>query len=192
MPDSSSKKYDEIAPFPTVILVSPQDEVLGVCEKIKAHEQGLLHRAFSVFILRTINGKIEALLQQRALNKYHSGGLWTNTCCSHPQPEKDLKEEAKRCLEYEVGLKNIDLLDLGFFTYHASFENALSEHELDHVFVGFYEGNQTIVHNTHEIMDLKWISIEKIELDLKLTSLKYTAWFKGAFDLLFPYLQKIR
>src|SRR6187455_158613 len=115
-----------------VILVSEHDDMVGIMDKIEAHKQGLLHRAFSVFIF---NGKGEMLLQQRALNKYHSGGLWTNACCSHPLPGEDNLEAASRRLREEMGFAT-DLEKIFEFTYKSVFENGLTEYECDHVFAG--------------------------------------------------------
>jgi len=119
-----------------VILVNEQDEQVGIMEKMQAHREGKLHRAFSVFIF---NNKREMLLQQRALNKYHSGGLWTNACCSHPKPNESTEAAAKRRLKEELGFETT--LEKNFdFTYKADFENGLTEYEFDHVFSGVYNG----------------------------------------------------
>ena len=117
-----------------VILVNEADEQIGVMEKMEAHEKGLLHRAFSVFIF---NDKGEMLLQQRALNKYHSGGLWTNACCSHPRPGEDTLQAAKRRLMEEMGIET-SLTLKNSFTYKTAFENGLTEHEFDHIFIGTF------------------------------------------------------
>src|ERR1043165_7585171 len=117
-----------------VILVNERDEETGEMEKMEAHRKGILHRAFSVFIF---NNKNEMLLQQRALHKYHSGGLWTNTCCSHPRPGEETLSAAKRRLVEEL---NVDAtIQWSFdFIYEANFDNGLYEHEYDHVFIGIY------------------------------------------------------
>ena len=119
-----------------VILVNEQDEQTGVMEKMEAHQKALLHRAFSVFIF---NDKGELLLQQRASDKYHSGGLWTNTCCSHPNPDEETITAAQRRLKEEMGFTT--KLSKAFdFIYKSEFSNGLTEHEFDHVFTGYYNG----------------------------------------------------
>ncbi|MCX7122947.1 MAG: NUDIX domain-containing protein, partial [Gammaproteobacteria bacterium] len=122
-----------------VILVNEQNEILGEEEKLLAHHQGLLHRAFSVMLYRKHQGKLEFLLQQRHVSKYHSGGLWTNTCCSHPQPGEDTGVAAKRRLFEETGV-NLNVQEISVFRYIAHFANGLIEYEIDHVFVGEFEG----------------------------------------------------
>ena len=158
-----------------VILVNEKDEPTGAIEKIKAHEEGLLHRAFSVFIF---NSKGEMLLQQRAMKKYHSGGLWTNACCSHPQPGEETNIAAQRRIKEEIGL--ITPLEKVFdFIYKAEFDNGLTEYEFDHVFVGEYEGE--INFNKNEIMDFCYSKIKDIRHSLQTHPQKYTAWFHLAF-----------
>jgi len=118
-----------------VILIDKDDKQIGQVEKLYAHQLGLLHRAFSVFIYRHAQSKIEYLLQKRNKSKYHSGGLWTNTCCGHPRPEEQLEKAAARRLKEEVGI-NSDLLELSKYYYKADVGNNLIEHEIDHVFLG--------------------------------------------------------
>ena len=119
-----------------VVLVNEKDEAIGTMEKMAAHEKALLHRAFSVFVFNK-NGDL--LMQQRAHSKYHSGGLWTNTCCSHPRPGEHVADAANRRLQEEMGFTTS--LNKAFdFTYKAAFDNGLTEHEFDHVFIGIYEG----------------------------------------------------
>ena len=144
-----------------VQLVDNQDNPIGVMEKLLAHEKGELHRALSVIIL---NSKKELLLQRRALGKYHSPGLWTNTCCSHPYPEEDALEAAKRRLQEEMGM-SADLKFLFKFLYKCDFDNGLIEHELDHVFIGTTD--QTPHLNTDEAMAFSWVSIEELETNIK-------------------------
>ncbi len=159
-----------------VILVDKNDNPLGEMEKLDAHIQGKLHRAFSVFIF---NDKGELLLQQRASHKYHGGGLWTNTCCSHPQPEdKDTKSSAVQRLHDEMGLL-CDLEWIYSFIYNEAVENNLIEHELDHVFIGYINATPTI--NTDEVQDFKWMGITEILSDIKDNPTHYTVWFKQAF-----------
>lgn len=158
-----------------VILVNEQDEVLGVMEKIEVHEKALLHRAFSVFIF---NDKHELLLQQRAFSKYHSGGLWTNTCCSHPRPGESTEAAAIRRLKEEMGFTT-SLSEAFSFVYRASFENGLTEHEFDHVFTGVYEGAINI--NREEVETYAFRSLQEIASLLKQKPATFTAWFHIAF-----------
>jgi isopentenyl-diphosphate Delta-isomerase len=159
-----------------VQLVDTQDNPNGSMEKLEAHEKGLLHRALSVLI---INTNKEILLQRRALGKYHSPGLWTNTCCSHPYPGENPTEAANRRLKEEMGM----VADLEFafkFQYKCDFDNGLIEHELDHVFMG---KTDDIPHlNTDEAMAFKWMSIEELETDMKNNADNYTFWFKWMIE----------
>ena len=155
-----------------VILVDPMGREIGVEEKLKAHREGKLHRAFSVFIFNT---QRELLLQKRAKTKYHSGGLWTNTCCSHPRPGETYHHAAKRRLNEEMGFE-CELTGLFSFIYHAKLENNLFEHELDHVFVGHYDGQP--VPNPDEVADWKWMKIDALTRDVRENPAHYTYWFK--------------
>lgn len=155
-----------------VQLVNAEDKPSGSMEKLEAHEKGALHRALSVLI---VNSKKEILLQRRALGKYHSPGLWTNTCCSHPYPGEDPNKAAKRRLQEEMGM-SAELEFLFKFLYKCDFENGLIEHELDHVFVG--ETDDTPHLNTDEAMAFKWMSIENLEQDMLSCPENYTFWFK--------------
>ena len=158
-----------------VILVNEQDEALGVMEKMEAHEKAFLHRAFSVFIFNEQN---ELLLQRRALSKYHSGGLWTNTCCSHPRPGEEVEDAAKRRLQEEMGF-TAELTKAFSFVYKASFSNGLTEYEFDHVFTGTYNGNVTV--NKEEADTYAFRSFDEIILLLKQQPDTFTAWFHIAF-----------
>lgn len=158
-----------------VILVNEHDEPIGVMEKMAAHRQSLLHRAFSVFLF---NDKGEMLLQQRALGKYHSGGLWTNACCSHPRPGEDTLSGARRRVKEELGF-DVPLHKIFDFTYCASLDNNLTEHEFDHVFVGYYNG--AVMPNIAEVHDYCYKSMEDILTSLQTHPHKYTAWFHIAF-----------
>jgi isopentenyl-diphosphate delta-isomerase len=129
-----------------IVLVDKNDNQIGLAEKMQAHEHGLLHRAFSVFIVRTNVNGYEILMQQRNSNKYHCGGLWTNTCCSHPRDQENIIQAAQRRLQEEMGLQ-IDLQEIGTFTYRAAFSNGLVEHEYDHVMLGFYKGEEFTVND---------------------------------------------
>ncbi|RLI98564.1 MAG: isopentenyl-diphosphate delta-isomerase [Candidatus Aenigmatarchaeota archaeon] len=156
-----------------VILVDEDDNEKGTEEKMKAHEGGgRLHRAFSIFIF---NDNGEMLLQKRASSKYHCGGLWTNTCCSHPRPGESLEEAAHRKLKQEMGF-DTGLEEVVSFVYRASFENGLTEHELDHVFVGRYKGDPEL--NPEEAEDFRWMKPQDVKKDVEENPDKYTPWFK--------------
>ncbi|HNR15703.1 MAG TPA: isopentenyl-diphosphate Delta-isomerase [Chitinophagaceae bacterium] len=158
-----------------VILVDEQDNPTGSCEKLEAHRKGLLHRAFSVFIF---NSQGEMLLQQRAVDKYHSGGLWTNACCSHPAEGEETVNAAHRRLQEEMGF-DTKIEKIFDFVYRASFENGLTEYEFDHVFAGEYNGS--IAFNKAEVMDICYKSVIEIEELLHSHPQHYTAWFHLAF-----------
>ncbi|MBA3682996.1 MAG: isopentenyl-diphosphate Delta-isomerase [Bacteroidetes bacterium] len=162
-----------------VILVDELDIPIGKMEKIEAHQKGILHRAFSVFIFNS-NGDL--LLQQRALHKYHSAGLWTNTCCSHPRPNEDTLAAANRRLKEEMGI-TAKLEHKTQFIYKTVFDNNLTEHEFDHVFFG--NNNQTPEINPVEVENYAWVSTEKIMADIAENPSKYTSWFKIAMEKLF-------
>lgn len=159
-----------------VILVNEEDQVLGTMEKMEAHEKALLHRAFSVFVF---NDKNELMLQQRALHKYHSPGLWTNTCCSHQRMGETDEAAARRRLQEEMGFV-CDVEELFSFVYKAEFENGLTEHEFDHVFVGRYDHTPSI--NEDEVADWRWISLEDLHKEMKDRPEDFTAWFKIIFE----------
>jgi len=158
-----------------VILVTEQDDMVGIMDKMEAHKQGLLHRAFSIFIF---NSKAEMLLQQRAITKYHSGGLWTNACCSHPMPGEKTKDAAARRLHEELGF-DTPLEKIFDFVYKAEFDNGLTEYEFDHVFAGEYEGDVKI--NTEEASEYCYKEIPEIKSMLQTHPKKFTAWFHLAF-----------
>ncbi|MCE2731925.1 MAG: isopentenyl-diphosphate Delta-isomerase [Cyclobacteriaceae bacterium] len=155
-----------------VVLVNENDQQVGQMEKLKAHQLGLLHRAFSVFIF---NSKGELLLQQRADGKYHSGGLWTNTCCSHPLPGESLHDAVNRKLKQEMGL-TLSANHSFSFIYKATLDNDLTEHELDHVFIGY--SDQPPVLNPQEAKAWKYQSLTEIKKEIGQQPEKFTAWFK--------------
>lgn len=166
-----------------IILVNKKDNEVGFGEKINIHKKGLLHRAFSIFVF---NSKKELLLQQRALNKYHSGGLWTNTCCSHPKPGEEVLDAAHRRLQEEMGF-DCKLEEKFSFVYRTKFLD-LSEYEYDHVIFGIYDSNPTV--NCKEVASFKWMDIEDIKNDLKKNAQKYSYWFKIAFPKLLEQIEK--
>ncbi|MBA2654892.1 MAG: isopentenyl-diphosphate Delta-isomerase [Gammaproteobacteria bacterium] len=165
-----------------VILVDNNDCPIGIADKLTAHQQGLLHRAFSIFIFRETNNKFELLLQQRSDNKYHCAGLWTNTCCSHPQPGEDITESAYNRLKFEMGLE-CPLHEVGVLTYRAEVGNGLIEHEIDHIFIGKYLDNM-IYFNHDEVQDYQWISLAKLEDDIQENLNKYTPWLKETLQII--------
>lgn len=166
-----------------VILVNANDEPIGLMNKLEAHEKAVLHRAFSVFVL---NDKNEVMLQQRAHHKYHSPLLWTNTCCSHQRAGETNIQAGKRRLEEEMGFVT-ELKELFHFIYKAPFDNGLTEHELDHVMIGYYNGEPAI--NPEEVEGWKWMDIEAIREDMKNHPEIYTVWFKIIFDEFYHYLE---
>ncbi len=155
-----------------VILVNDKDEPMGSMEKLEVHQKGLLHRAFSVMVF---NSNKELLLQQRAFTKYHSPGLWTNTCCSHPRPGEDTKEAAQRRLYEEMGI-HCELHKKFDFIYCTHFENGLVEHEFDHVFIGTSDADPVV--NKTEVADWKWCTIDNIKNKIEQQPEEYSAWFK--------------
>jgi isopentenyl-diphosphate delta-isomerase len=166
-----------------VILVDINDEPIGLMEKIEAHQHALLHWAFSVFIL---NEKNEIMLQQRAAHKYHSPLLWTNTCCSHQRPGETNLNAGKRRLMEEMGFV-AELKELFHFIYKAPFDNGLTEHEFDHVMIGYYNEEPNI--NREEVESWKWMKIEDVKEDMIVNPDIYTVWFKIIFDEFYHYLE---
>lgn len=166
-----------------VILVDEHDVPTGTMEKMEVHQKALLHRAFSIFIF---NEKGEMLLHQRSAKKYHSGGLWTNACCSHPKPGEETATAAAARLHEEMGF-NTRLTKAFDFVYKAPFDNGLTEHEFDHVFIGYYEGD--IHPNPEEVSDYCYKTVEEIRNSIVSQPQKYTEWFKIAFPKMEAYLQ---
>lgn len=165
-----------------VVLVNELDEQIGIMEKMEAHEKALLHRAFSICVFNNNN---ELLLQQRAEEKYHSGGLWTNTCCSHPRPGEALLAAGHRRLLEEMGF-DCELNPAFHFVYQAVLDKGLTEHELDHVIIGKYDGEP--LPNPDEVMNYKWMSLEQIAADMKKNPSTYTEWFKICFKELTDFM----
>lgn len=166
-----------------VILVDVDDCEIGVMEKMEAHKQAVLHRAFSVFLF---NPQGKMLLQQRALTKYHSAGLWTNTCCSHPRPGETLDDAVTRRLIEEMGItaKVSKAFD---FIYQAELPDHLNEHEFDHVFIGNYDDE--VRPNHLEVANFVYQSIEEVAANLQSHPEKYTVWFKIAFPKVVEWYQ---
>ncbi len=166
-----------------VVLVDQNDQKLGLMEKQQAHVAGLLHRAFSVFIF---NSKGELMIQQRAANKYHSPTLWTNTCCSHPRDEETYEQAAHRRLQEEMGFDC--QLEFKFsFIYKAHLENDLTEHELDHVFIGTFDDEPNL--NPEEVMAYRWVELDDLKKDMEKNPQNYTAWFKIIFEHYVSYIE---
>ena len=165
-----------------VIIVDMNDKQIGIGERTKTHQEGKLHRGFSIFV---VNSKDKLLLQKRAETKYHSGGLWTNTCCSHPRPGELTGEAAHRRLREEMGF-DCELKEIFSFTYRIQFANNLFEHEYDHVFLGEFDGEPTP--NPEEVCDWEWSDIKELGKDIKDNPEVYTYWFKVCFDKVISYL----
>ena len=165
-----------------VRLVNEKDQELGLMPKLEAHQKAVLHRAFSVFIFNSEN---ELMLQQRASNKYHSPNLWTNTCCSHQRSGESNIQAGTRRLYEEMGFTTT-LNEITSFIYKAPFDNGLTEHELDHIMVGYYNDDPVI--NSDEVEDWKWMKIEDVKNDISLNPDLYTAWFKIIFKNFYNHL----
>lgn len=167
-----------------VILVDENDTPIGLMNKLEAHEKALLHRAFSVFVL---NDNQELLLQQRAHHKYHSPLLWTNTCCSHQREGESNIEAGSRRLMEEMGME-VELKEMFHFIYKAPFDNGLTEHELDHVMIGYSNAEPVI--NKEEVESWKWMKIEDVKQDMKQNPDEYTVWFKIIFEEFYHHFEK--
>ena len=165
-----------------VILVNEQDQEIGLMPKMEAHEKAVLHRAFSVFVF---NSKNELMLQQRASHKYHSPDLWTNTCCSHQRHGESNIQAGKRRLFEEMGFVT-ELEEKTSFIYKAPFDNGLTEHELDHIMVGYFDDAPNL--NNDEVKDWKWMSLEAVKSDIIINPRLYTEWFKIIFDKFYNYI----
>lgn len=167
--------------------MNKSDEDIGVGDKMHVHKHGILHRAFSVFVLNKNN---QLLLQQRAFSKYHSPGLWTNTCCSHAFPNYTLEEGIHLRLNFEMGF-DCQVQKLFIFHYQVSFDNGLTENEIDHVYIGRFEGEP--IPNPDEVASWRWIDLEKLTQDIETNPQDYTFWFRVALNkFVFTYqeLQK--
>jgi len=162
-----------------VILVDEKDTPTGTMEKMEAHKTGALHRAFSIFIFNS-NG--EMLLQQRAFSKYHSGGLFSNACCSHPRPGEDTLAAAHRRLKEEIGIET-ELHYKTSFIYKTTFENGLTEHEYDHVYTGVSDEEPAL--NPFEVASYKWLNLEELRAELADHPQRFSYWFRMAVEKLF-------
>src|SRR5215212_4940027 len=167
-----------------VVLINEKDEPIGTMGKMEAHQKGLLHRAFSIFIF---DSKGRMLLQQRSFQKYHGGNLWSNACCSHPYAGEQIEAAAQRRLKEELGFAT-PLEKIFSFTYHAQVENDLTEHEYDHVFAGEYEG--VIKHNPYEVGDYSYEEMEQIKFDIENRPADFTSWFKISFPKIEKWWQQ--
>lgn len=166
-----------------VILVDKNDNQIGLMNKMEAHEKGALHRAFSIFVFNS-NG--EFLIQQRALSKYHSGGEWANTCCSHQRKGESTLEAAHRRLIEEMGF-DVELDEVFNFTYKKEFGNGLTEHEFDHVVFGKFDG--VPVPNPEEVASWKYVTLETLKNDIALHPENYTIWLQIALKEVEQHLQ---
>ena len=167
-----------------VILVDENDNKIGLMPKMEAHQKAVLHRAFSVFVF---NDKKELMLQQRALHKYHSPGLWTNTCCSHQRDGESNIEAGTRRLQEEMGF-TVPLEESISFIYKAPFDNGLTEHELDHILIGHSEQEPVI--NDEEVAAWNWMWLEDVKQDIVNRPELYTAWFKIIFDKFYNHIER--
>lgn len=165
-----------------VILVDSNDQPLSQMGKLIAHQQGLLHRAFSVMLYQRRENDLYCLLQQRALSKYHSAGLWTNTCCSHPHWGESTLEAAQRRLKEEMGIDQVELTWQGSFIYQAILENGLTEHELDHVYTAEVKSDIQIKPETSEVMAYRWMNIKELRADLSRYPGQYTVWLASVLN----------
>ena len=173
-----------------LILVDEHDNEVGTAEKMVAHTRGILHRAFSIFIFRQQDNNIQVLLQKRHINKYHSGGLWTNSCCGHPEVKENIISAGERRINEELGIK-VELFELGSFIYKNQFSNGLIEHELDHVLVGIYQ-NDAIIPNPGEVDDFKWENILEFELWLLEPTNEFTVWLQPAWHIIKNNFDKVK
>ena len=157
-----------------VVLVDTEDKEIGLAEKLSAHQQNLLHRAFSVFIFRE-KPERELLIQQRALSKYHSPGLWTNTCCSHPRAKENVVDAGQRRLKEELNIVTT-LQDIGWFHYNAHFNNGLSENEIDHILIGTISSHLEIKPNPEEIHAYRWVTLQDLQREITENPSQFTPW----------------
>ena len=165
---------DDPARDDMLVLVDGRDRTVGYATKQRAHTQGLLHRAFSVLLVRGEGANRQVLLAQRARQKYHSGGLWANSCCSHPRKGEGVLEAARRRLPEELGVRAKDLREIGSFAYRASFDNGLTEYEYDHVLLGTCEGEPRP--EPTEVEALRWVDTDELARMLCEGPELFSAW----------------
>lgn len=166
-----------------VVIVDENDCALGQMEKMEAHEKAVLHRAFSIFLFDE-SGRM--LIQQRAWDKYHSAGLWTNACCSHPRPGEATLQAAERRLREELGIQT-ELEAVFTYLYKASMENGLTEHEYDHIFVGQYAGDFAL--NAEEVAQVTYVDMNTLAQEIASKPDTFTVWFKALFPQIENYLK---
>jgi isopentenyl-diphosphate delta-isomerase type 1 len=164
-----------------LVLVDEHDNQIGLAEKMQAHQLGLLHRAFSVFLLRKVSDHFEVLLQQRQADKYHCGGLWTNTCCSHPRANENIIAAGQRRLLEEMNIR-ADLQPIGAFIYRAEFNNGLIEYEYDHVLIGKF-ADDVVNFNRSEVQDYRWIQLSELSEQLRQQPELFTPWLGKALEI---------
>ncbi|MGN0286984.1 MAG: isopentenyl-diphosphate Delta-isomerase [Atopobiaceae bacterium] len=170
-----------------LVLVDVLDQPVGSLGKLECHQRHLLHRAFSVFLWHPdADGTPVLLLQRRALGKYHSGGLWANSCCSHPRVGEQLDDAVRRRLQQEMGVADVRCQELGSFVYYASFPNGLAEYEYDHVYLGKYDGE--VQPDPNEIMDIRWVRADELAHQLAAEPTKFAAWFITAAPMVLQFL----
>lgn len=184
MPQTQNKA-DLASANDLLILVDKNDKAIGSATKEEAHRKGLLHRAFSVFVQK----ENQLLLQRRAYNKYHSGGLWTNACCSHPRVGETLETATQLRMQEELGIA-LPLTELFSFTYRTEFSSELFEHEYDHVFLGTLPEHAVLRPNPEEIAELRWVSLPNLKTDLSQHPEQYTSWFQICAPAVIDYLER--
>jgi isopentenyl-diphosphate delta-isomerase len=165
-----------------IILVDENDNEVGVGQKLQIHREGRLHRAFSIFVF---NSKGDLMLQQRGKTKYHSGGLWTNTCCGHPKPGETVEKAALRRLYEEMGI-DCGVEEIFSFLYQVEFDNGLCEHEYDHVMIGTCDDDPHP--DPEEAGDWKWVNVKRLKSDVQANPARYTYWFKVALDRIYRHM----
>jgi isopentenyl-diphosphate delta-isomerase len=173
-----------------LILVDEQDNQIGTGEKISVHKSGALHRAFSIFVFRKHNNKQQILLQKRYINKYHSGGLWANSCCGHPNVNESIIAAGQRRITEELGIK-VQLRTIGSFIYKQQLDNSLFEHEFDHVLIGLYQ-NDPIVLNPEEVDEISWQNVDQFDIWLEEYRDQVAVWLPPAWKLLKSKLHMIQ
>jgi len=166
-----------------ILLVNEEDHKVGSCEKLYVHQKGYLHRAFSVFIM---NDEGKMLLQKRADHKYHSGGLWTNACCSHQLGNVDLRLDIENRLDYELGIRVKNLRERFIYSYRADLDHGLIENEVDHIYTATYKGEVTF--NKDEVSEIKWVDPTWLLNDIKGNPDRYTYWFKGTIERVLTFV----